>query len=53
VARGAISMIDIVEQDQHWHAGLRIGELRSSLGVDPKAIRKYTAPAVSAGADPW
>jgi transposase len=45
-------VIDIVELYQHWHAGRRIGELSSSLGVDPKTIRKYTAPAVSAGIVP-
>jgi transposase len=45
-------VIDIVELYQHWHAGRRIGELSSSLGVDPKTIRKYTAPAVAAGIVP-
>jgi transposase len=45
-------VIDIVELYQHWHAGRRIGELSSSLGVDPKTIRKYTAPALSAGIVP-
>ena len=29
-------MIDVVEILVHWHAGRRIGELCSSLGVDPK-----------------
>jgi hypothetical protein len=45
-------VIDIVELYQHWHAGRRIGELSSSLGVDPKTIRKYTAPALAAGIVP-
>jgi hypothetical protein len=36
-------VIDVVEIFQHWHAGQRIGELSSSLGLDPKTIRKYTA----------
>ncbi len=45
-------MIDVVELLQHWHAGRRIGELSSSLGVDPKTIRKYTRPALDAGISP-
>lgn len=52
MARRTIRVIEIVELYQHWHAGRRIGELSSSLGVDPKTIRKYTAPAVSAGIVP-
>ena len=52
MARRAIRVIDIVELYQHWHAGRRIGELSSSLGVDPKTIRKYVAPALSAGIVP-
>ena len=52
MARRTIRVIDIVELYQHWHAGRRIGELSSSLGVDPKTIRKYTAPALSAGIVP-
>ncbi len=45
-------MRDIVELLVHWHAGRRIGEVSASLGVDPKTIRKYTAPAISAGLVP-
>lgn len=45
-------MIDVVEILVHWHAGRRIGELSSSLAVDPKTVRKYTAPAVAAGMVP-
>ncbi|HUG84031.1 MAG TPA: IS21 family transposase [Euzebya sp.] len=45
-------MIDVVEILVHWHAGRRIGEVSASLGVDPKTIRKYTAPAVAAGMTP-
>ena len=45
-------MIDVVELFQHWHAGRRIGELSSSLGMDPKTVRKYIAPAVDAGIVP-
>jgi transposase len=47
-----LKVIDIVEVLVHWHAGRRIGELSSSLGVDPKTIRKYTAPAIAAGIVP-
>ena len=36
----------------HWHAGRRIGEVSSSLGVDPKTVRKYLAPAIAAGLAP-
>jgi transposase len=45
-------VIDVVELFQHWQAGRRIGELSSSLGIDPKTIRKYTAPAIAAGIAP-
>ncbi|HMK62682.1 MAG TPA: IS21 family transposase [Acidimicrobiales bacterium] len=36
----------------HWHAGRRMGELCSSLKVDPKTVRKYVAPAIAAGLTP-
>ena len=52
MARRAIRVIDVVELFQHWHAGRRIGELSSSLGVDPKTVRKYIAPAIAAGHRP-
>lgn len=45
-------MIDVVELLQHWHAGRPIGELCSSLRIDPKTVRKYTAPAKAAGMVP-
>ncbi len=45
-------MIDVVELLVHWHAGRRIGELSASLGIDPKTVRKYTAPALAAGLAP-
>ena len=45
-------MIDVVELFQHWHAGRRIGELSSSLGIDPKTVRKYVTPARDAGIVP-
>jgi hypothetical protein len=52
VARRAIKVIDVVEVLVHWHAGRRIGELQSSLGIDPKTVRKYLAPALAAGISP-
>jgi hypothetical protein len=52
VARRAFKVIDVIEILVHWHAGRRIGELSSSLGVDPKTVRKYVAPAVAAGLAP-
>ena len=45
-------MIDVVELYQHWHAGRRVGELSASLGLDPKTVRKYLAPALAAGMTP-
>ena len=42
-------MVDVVEILVHWHVGRRIGELCSSLRVDPKTVHKYTAPAIAAG----
>jgi hypothetical protein len=52
VARRAFKVIDVVEILVHWHAGRRIGEVSSSLGVDPKTVRKYLAPAIEAGLAP-
>jgi hypothetical protein len=45
-------VIEIQELLVHWHSGRRIGELCSSLGVDPKTVRKYIAPAIAAGITP-
>ncbi len=45
-------MIDVVEILVHWHAGRRVGEVSSSLGVDPKTVRKYLAPAIASGLAP-
>ncbi len=45
-------MIDVVELYQHWHAGRRVGELSTSLGLDPKTVRKYLAPPIKAGLTP-
>jgi transposase len=43
---------DVAEILEHWHAGRRMGELCASLGVDPKTVRKYVAPASAAGLVP-
>ena len=45
-------MIDMVEILTHWYAGRSQNELATSLGVDRKTLRKYTAPAVAAGMAP-
>lgn len=45
-------MIDVVEVLQHWHAGRPKTVIASSLGVDPKTVRKYVAPAEAAGMAP-
>lgn len=45
-------MIDVVEILQHWHAGRPKSVVASSLGVDPKTVRKYVAPAEAAGMAP-
>ena len=41
----------VIEILTHWYAG-RSDELATSLGVDRKTLRKYTAPAVAAGMAP-
>lgn len=45
-------MIDVTEILVHWHAGRSQAEIATSLGVDRKTVRKYTAPAVAAGMRP-
>ena len=45
-------MIDIVEVLQHWHAGRPKSVVAVSLGIDPKTVRKYVAPAEAAGLAP-
>jgi hypothetical protein len=52
VARRASKVVDVVEILRHWHAGGRIGQVCSSLAVDPKTVRKYTAKATEAGLAP-
>ncbi len=45
-------MIDVTEILVHWHAKRSQAEIASSLGVDRKTVRKYTAPAIGAGMTP-
>ena len=45
-------MIDVIEILQHWHAGRPKTVVAASLGVDPKTVRKYVAPAEAAGLVP-
>jgi transposase len=52
MARRTFQMIDVVEILQHWHAGRPKLVVSASLGVDPKTVRKYVAPAEAAGIRP-
>jgi hypothetical protein len=52
MARRTFKVIDVVELYQHWEAGRRMGELSSSLGLDPKTVRKYLAPVLASGMAP-
>ena len=45
-------MIDVTEILVHWHAGRSQADIATSLGVDRKTVRKYTAPAIAAGLTP-
>jgi transposase len=50
--RRQIEVIDVVEVLQHWQAGRPKSVLASSLGIDPKTVRKYVAPAEAVGLAP-
>jgi transposase len=52
MARRTFQMIDVVEILQHWHAGRPKLVLSASLGVSPKTVRKYVAPAEAEGIRP-
>jgi len=52
MARRTFEMIDVIEILQHWHAGRPKTVVAASLGVDPKTVRKYVAPAETAGLAP-
>lgn len=45
-------MIDVVEILQHRHAGRPKLVVSASLGVDPRTVRKYVAPAEAEGTRP-
>jgi len=45
-------VVDVIELLVHWHAGRPTGLLSSSLGLDPKTVRKYIGRAVEAGIVP-
>jgi transposase len=49
MARRAFDVIDVVEVLEHWHAGRPKLVIADSLGLDPKTVRKYVAPAEAAG----
>jgi DNA-directed RNA polymerase specialized sigma24 family protein len=49
MARRLFDMIDIVEVLQHWYSGRSKTEVAQSLGVDRGTVRKYVAPAETAG----
>jgi len=49
MARRQFEVIDVVEVLQHWHAGRPKSVVASSLGIDPKTVRKYVAKAEEAG----
>jgi transposase len=52
MARRTFDVVDITEILVHWYAGRSQNEIATSLGVDRKTIRKYTAPALAAGLAP-
>ena len=52
MARRSFEVIDIVEVLQHWHAGRPKSVVASSLGIDPKTVRKYVAKAEAEGMMP-
>src|SRR5258708_29131221 len=52
MARRQFEVIDVVEVLQHWHAGRPKSVVASSLGIDPKTVRKYVAAAENAGLMP-
>jgi hypothetical protein len=52
MARRTFEMIDVIEILQHWHPGRPKTVVAASVGVDPKTVRKYVAPAEAAGLVP-
>ena len=49
MARRAFDVIDVVDLLQHWHAGRSKADVAASVGVDRGTVRKYVAPAETAG----
>jgi transposase len=49
VARRSFIVIDVVEILEHWYACRPKVLVAQSLGLDPKTVRKYVAPAEAAG----
>lgn len=45
-------MVDLIEIYVHWFAGRSKSEIAASLGVDRGTLRKYLAPAETAGITP-
>lgn len=45
-------MTDFVEMFRHWHAGRSQVQIHEAVGIDPKTIRRYVAPAVAEGVEP-
>src|SRR5713226_2873203 len=52
MARRQFEVIDVVEVLQHWHAGRPKSVVASSVGIDPKTVRKYVGAAEGAGLAP-
>ncbi len=52
MARRSFEVIDVTEILIHWYAGRPKAEVARTLGVDPKTVRKYVAPAEAAGLIP-
>lgn len=47
-----IATLYLIELYTHWQAGRSLVQLRQSLGMAPKTIRKYVAPAIVEGIQP-
>jgi transposase len=52
MARRTFTMVDLIELYVHWYAGRSKSALAESLGLDRGTIRKYLAPAETAGLTP-
>src|SRR5437867_6555683 len=52
LARRTFRVVDVMEILVHWSAGRSQSEIATSLGLDRKTVKKYVAPAVTAGLTP-